>query len=286
MRASSSLLLAAALASTFGCVRQAPPPVYFPANVALAQEGVVAVATQHLDGSFTLCSGTLVAPNLVLTARHCVSRALTARPACDVHGASHNGEHLAEDDDPSAITILVGDRVDPNVDEPRARATKTVRPTTQVLCDADLAFLVLDRDILGVEIVPMRLGAPVGAGDVVVPVGFGGGAAGVVGTRAARSPSPVLVVGPGHNGSTGAVLGPHEFEVDGATCKGDSGGPAIDAKTGEIVGVVSRGASCFGEGNHVYTRVDAYARLARDAFAAARTESAVRVARRSTPNNE
>ena len=284
MRACSPPLFVVVLAFFSGCAREAPPPLYSAANVALARDGVVAVATKHVDGSITLCSGTLVAPNLVLTARHCVSRALTARPACDVHGTSHNGEHLAEDDDPSAITILVGDHVDANVDEPRARATKTVRPTTQVLCDADLAFLVLDRDIVGIEIVPMRLDAPVGAGDVVVPVGFGGGSSGVVGTRAARLPSPVLVVGPGHNGSTGAVLGPHEFEVDGATCKGDSGGPAIDARSGEIVGVVSRGASCFGEGNHVYTRVDAYARLARDAFAAARTESAVRVARRTIPN--
>jgi len=284
MRASSPPLVVLVLASLLGCAKQAPPPVYSAVNVALAQQGVVAVATRHVDGSITLCSGTLVAPNLVLTARHCVSRALTARPACDVHGASHNGEHLGEDDDPSAISVLVGDHVDPNVDEPRARATKTVRPTTQVLCDADVAFLVLDRDVDGVEIVPMRLGAPVGAGDVVVPMGFGGGTSGVVGTRAARSPSPVLVVGPGHNGSTGAVLGPHEFEVDGATCKGDSGGPAIDAHSGEIVGVVSRGASCFGEGNHVYTRVDAYAGLARDAFAAARTESTVRIARRTVPN--
>ena len=38
----------------------------------------------------------------------------------------------------------------------------------------------------------------------------------------------------------------------------------------EIVGVVSRGRSCFTEGNHVYTRIDAYATLARQAFAEAR----------------
>ncbi len=38
-----------------------------------------------------------------------------------------------------------------------------------------------------------------------------------------------------------AALGPREFEVDRATCRGDSGGPAIDVMSGEIVGVVSRG---------------------------------------------
>jgi secreted trypsin-like serine protease len=76
----------------------------------------------------------------------------------------------------------------------------------------------------------------------------------------------VLATGPASNSETGAVLGPREFEVDSATCRGDSGGPAIDVRTGEIVGVVSRGGSCSATGNHVYTRVDAYSNLAAAAF--------------------
>jgi secreted trypsin-like serine protease len=91
-----------------------------------------------------------------------------------------------------------------------------------------------------------------------------------IGTRVPRDATQVLAVGPAHNSSTGAVLGPREFEVDEATCRGDSGGPALDVRSGEIVGVVSRGRSCFTEGNHVYTRIDAYASLARQAFAEAR----------------
>jgi secreted trypsin-like serine protease len=87
--------------------------------------------------------------------------------------------------------------------------------------------------------------------------------------RSARAHSPVLATGPASNADTGAVLGPREFEVDVATCRGDSGGPAIDMRTGEIVGVVSRGGSCWTPGNHVYTRVDAYQNLAKAAFTAA-----------------
>ena len=75
------------------------------------------------------------------------------------------------------------------------------------------------------------------------------------------------------------MLGPREFEVDRATCRGDSGGPAIDIMSGEIVGVVSRGGSCSATGNHVYTRVDAYSRLAGAAFAAADRESTIAAAR-------
>jgi hypothetical protein len=226
--------------------------------------GVVAVATALDEASqhITLCSGALVAPNLVLTARHCVSRAVTATPSCDAKGRSHNGVHLAEDADPQQITIFARGEVHPDSDIPSARAIRTLHPSGQVLCDADVAFLVLDRPVTGVRIMPMRLSGPVESGDIVVPVGFGGGAKMAVGTRVARPVSTVLATGPASNRDTGAVLGPREFEVDQATCRGDSGGPAVDARTGEIVGVVSRGGSCSAQGNHVYTRVDAYNRLA------------------------
>lgn len=246
--------------------------------------GVVAIATAVGDtpSHITLCSGALVAPNLVLTARHCVSRAVTATPSCDARGRSHNGDHLAEDVDPAAIAVYLGSHVRPEVDTPVARAVRTLHPTGQVLCDADVAFVVLDRPLLGTPILPMRLHASVEAGDVVVPVGFGGGPLNIVGHKVARSKSKVLAIGPSANAATGAVLGPREFEVDQATCRGDSGGPAIDAMTGEIVGVISRGGSCTGHGNHVYTRVDAYNRLATAAFAAAEREA--KIAARELPS--
>ncbi|HVJ89652.1 MAG TPA: trypsin-like serine protease [Labilithrix sp.] len=240
-----------------------------------ASSGVVAIATQMADAPshITLCSGALVAPNLVLTARHCVSRAVTATPSCDARGRSHNGDHLAEDVDPASIAIYTGTHVRPDIDTPAARAVRTLHPTGQVLCDSDVAFLVLDRPIVNGAVLSMRLHAPVEAGDVVVPVGFGGGPLNIFGHKVARSKSTVLATGPSANAATGAVLGPREFEVDRATCRGDSGGPAIDVNSGEIVGVVSRGGSCSAHGNHVYTRVDAYGRLATAAFAAADREA-------------
>jgi hypothetical protein len=165
--------------------------------------------------------------------------------------------------------------VRPDLDPPVARAVRTLHPTGQVLCDADVAFLVLDRPIPNAAILSMRLHSGVEAGDSIVPVGFGGGPLNVVGHKVARTKSTVLATGPSANAETGAVLGPREFEVDQATCRGDSGGPAIDVMSGEIVGVVSRGGSCTGHGNHVYTRVDAYKRLAQAAFDAAARESDV-----------
>jgi S1-C subfamily serine protease len=259
-----------------GCVKrqQTPDERMVRAVEQESSSGVVAIATTMADSPshITLCSGALVAPNLILTARHCVSRAVTATPSCDARGRSHNGDHLAEDVDPAAIAIYTGTHVRPDVDVPVARAVRTLHPAGQVLCDSDVAFLVLDRPIPNATILSMRLHSPVETGDSVVPVGFGGGPLNIVGHKVARSKSTVLATGPSANAATGAVLGPREFEVDRATCRGDSGGPAIDVMTGEIVGVVSRGGSCSAHGNHVYTRVDAYKRLASAAFGAAERE--------------
>ncbi len=276
------------LAALTGCVRAGPREPVSPAVLDAAALGVVAVATSLEDGAahVTLCSGALVAPNLVLTARHCVTRALTSTPSCDAEGRSHNGVHLASDVDPSRIAIYVGAHVRPDLDLPVARAERTLHPRSHVLCDADVAFLVLDRPVLGAKVLSMRLHTPVEAGDSVVPVGFGGGVANIVGLRVARNDSRVLAIGPAANGRTGAVLGPREFEVDRATCRGDSGGPAIDARTGEVVGVVSRGGSCLTSGNHVYTRVDSYARLAAHAFVTAQRVAAERLARLESREEE
>lgn len=286
--ASGQTIVACALSLlAAGCARTRPPEVS-PAVLADATLGVVAVATAGEEGAdhVTLCSGALVAPNLVLTARHCVTRALTSTPACDAEGRSHNGVHLSADVDPGRITIYVGSRVRPDVDTPVARAERTLHPKGRVLCDADVAFLVLDRPVLGAKVLPLRLHGSVEAGDWVVPVGFGGGMNNIVGLRVARNDSRVLAIGPTANVRTGAVLGPREFEVDQATCRGDSGGPALDARTGEVVGVVSRGGSCLASGNHVYTRVDAYARLAAHAFVTAQRVAAANLARREVEGEE
>ncbi len=55
--------------------------------------GVVALRV-GTGTTFELCSGALVAPNVVLTARHCVTKNATTSVACDENGRSANGPHV------------------------------------------------------------------------------------------------------------------------------------------------------------------------------------------------
>lgn len=193
-----------------------------------------------LLGDTGLCSGTLIAPDLVLTARHCVSTTL-ASVACP-----SRTRHVQADRDPRAIRILSGESLATGQVLARGVATITV-PSTN-LCGNDVAVLVLDRAVTTIKAVPIAAAAP-RVGGRVRAVGFGAGAAGIAaGQKRAREHVPLVEVSA------------REFEVGEATCSGDSGGPALDEDSGAIVGVVSRGSRpCDAhDARNTYTRLDVH----------------------------
>lgn len=222
------------------------------------------------EGAASACTGTLLAPRLVLTARHCV--ALTdPTAACDAQGNALAGGVVESDREPSTLYVFSGNQR-PNFITGTARPSRgkeIVSSGAKTLCNNDIALLVLDRDLAGAKISPIRLDAKPTKGEVVTVVGWG-----IAEndpnpeTRRQRADVPVVEVGPAEG------LAPSEFRIGEGTCQGDSGGPAI-APSGAVLGALSRGGNgsggggvdgCLG-GTNIFTSVAGHADLVRAAYA-------------------
>ncbi len=192
---------------------------------------VVAIRTR--DGM--LCTGALVAPTVVLTARHCVS--VTAE-AVDCSAR----RNLFGDRAPSWFEVTASeDALGAPAD---ARVSRVLVPDGANLCGADVAVLVLDRPLRGITPLALETRAP-RAGDEVTVVGYGrrgDSARAGVGRRYTRSDVTVTAVGT------------REVATSEGTCQGDSGSPLLDGRTGRVIAVLSRGEDrCVG-GSAVWTR--------------------------------
>lgn len=206
-----------------------------------------------------LCSATAIAPNVLLTARHCVSKNVTKTVVCNAKGESENGPHFGDDQKLEDLHVYTGAK--PNFSGPVAAAVKNiVRPDTMAVCNQDIALLVLDRSLPDVTPMPVRLTRSVGVEETIRSVGYGKSDTGTTGTRIRKTGVVVRAVGPGLSKSDTA-LGDHEFEVGLSICHGDSGGPAISQSTGAIVGVVSRGGDCSEDFGHIYVETSGFSDL-------------------------
>jgi V8-like Glu-specific endopeptidase len=232
-----------------------------------ALPGVIALRV-GASGTFELCSGALIAPNVVLTARHCVTKNLTSSVACDENGHSANGPHVSGEQDPIDVGVYTGDA--PNfATRPISVARAIVAPKGAYLCDSDIALVVLDTPITGIEPLAVRLGAGARDGETIRSVGYGQNDDSMpIGTRFRKENVSVLAQGRAVSASK-TPLGAHEFEVGKSICQGDSGGPAISEITGAVIGVVSRGNDCDKDFGHIYTTTAGFEELFAEAFSLA-----------------
>lgn len=247
-------------------------------------DGVVVLANFVNGARVGLCSATLVAPNLVLTARHCVSNA-DSSVACNTDGTAAVGAVIHEDFAASNLVVFAAKGGVPTslTDETKAsaRGTKLVVDESKTLCNHDLAFVLLDRPV-DAPIATLRMSRGATATERVTVVGWGVDETGAIpATRRERAGVPITGIGPVLMPGNVYGIGNAETMFGEAACLGDSGGPAF-TDNGVLVGVASRvgngkprdpannAATCTGDTAHsIYTHLGQATELVTRAFAEA-----------------
>lgn len=277
-------LAALPLLATLGCgaepsehLGRAEQGIVFGEPSSADQDGVLLLRAVPEGGNESLCTASLVAPRLLVTARHCVSYFNGEQFSCTVAGEAFDnptgggklGLHLP----PESIEVYGGGAPRKT---PLAHATQIFSTLSSTICKNDLAFVSLDTAIEA-PLVPMRLGRPAEAGEKTVMIGYGmtEGQDAIdyrKQPRAQKRDLRVSAVGLDSLADGTPVVTPRTLVVDEPCgCIGDSGGPLVAQATGALLGVYSllEGNGCaLPDASHHMTHVPPFQALIEEAFAA------------------
>ncbi len=193
-----------------------------------------------------ICSGSLIAPNLILTAQHCVADISSQYVQC---GQTQFGATA----DPSDLYVTTDTYLSQRSSYIQG-AEVHVPPGGRDMCGNDIALVILNGNFPSSSATPLvpRLDDPVAYGETYTAVGYGHTGNGQ-GSGVRRYITNRQVQCGGDNPCpTRTTVQNSEFLGTDGTCQGDSGGGAIDAQ-GRVLGALSRGPSgCRGS---VYSSV-------------------------------
>ena len=221
-------------------------------------------ASKGLGGA---CSGTLIAPNVVATARHCVSA---------IDESVYPPTVQADYDVKNMFVYLHVTPGSSALHSPDGKGARIIHDGSTSLVNHDFALLVTEAPV-SKDISQIRLAAPPSVSEQVYVVGYGM-------TETDHTPDfhkrywrdglSIRELGP----DPGEQLYGNEILLYESICEGDSGGPVMDHDTGALLAVTSRGgngtrpnpsnpsATCTGAHN-IFSRVDAYADMIKKTLA-------------------
>lgn len=192
---------------------------------------LVGIVMQKRGGT-GICTGTLIAPNLILTARHCVSNLNSS-------GGIRCGQtKFTNDLSPGNLGVTTDTRITRSATFYRVAETYT--PKGSEICNRDIAMIRLRNNIPSNVATPIEplLERPPNRGEGYTAIGYGldGTKARSSGTRRKLDGRTVRCIG---NACGGYYVQKAEFVGSGGACQGDSGGGAINSAN-QVIGAASR----------------------------------------------
>lgn len=194
----------------------------------------VMVLIHEAGNGSSICSSSLIAPNLLLTARHCVA---PVPEQVDCSSSKFGTPY------PAGSFFASTEYIAPQNPSKYVRASAVYVPDESAsVCGFDMAMVILSKNIDPAVAKPLipRVHEDVVAGESYRAVGYGAtdAAGNGAGTRRQRTGLNVDCVG--NDCSIYSQVNIREWQGETGICQGDSGGPALDSQN-RVIGVVSRG---------------------------------------------